>query len=95
MQQFKDKFEEKEQVTLAMMDKGGTKGGKKDFASKALENDKVREMKYHVVGVEELEELLDTRIKDQYGLTETQAAEKLEKFGPNALSEKKGTPWYI
>lgn len=77
------------------MDKGGTKGGKKDFASKALENDKVREMKYHVVGVEELEELLDTRIKDQYGLTETQAAEKLEKFGPNALSEKKGTPWYI
>ena len=47
-------------MTLAMMDKGGTKGGKKDFASKALENDKVREMKYHVVGVEELEELLDT-----------------------------------
>lgn len=55
-----------------MMDKAGTKGGKKkDFASKALENDKVRDMKYHVVGVDELEELLDTKIKDQYGLTET------------------------
>ncbi len=55
-----------------MMDKGGAKGGKKkDFASKALENDKVWEMKYHVVGIEELEELLETKIKDKYGLTET------------------------
>lgn len=96
MQQFKDKFEEKEQVTLAMMDKGGAKGGKnKDFASKALENDKVRDMKFHVVPLEELEEILDTKIKDQFGLTETQAAERLEKNGPNALSEKKGTPWYV
>ena len=79
-----------------MMDKSGAKGGKnKDFASKALENDKVRDMKYHIVPLDELEELLDTKIKDQYGLTESQAAERLEKNGPNALSEKKGTPWYI
>jgi len=78
------------------MDKGGVKGGKnKDFASKALDNDKVREMKFHIVPIDELEEMLDTKIKDQYGLTETQAAERLEKYGPNALSEKKGTPWYV
>lgn len=47
------------------MDKGGTKGGKnKDFAAKALENDKVRDMKFHSVPIEELEEILDTKIKD-------------------------------
>jgi len=48
-----------------MMDKAGAKGGKKkDFASKALENDKVWDMKYHIVGIDELEELLDTWLKD-------------------------------
>lgn len=47
------------------MDKSGKKTAKKkDFASKALENDKIWDMKFHLVGVEELEKLLDTKIKD-------------------------------
>jgi len=55
-----------------MMDKGNAAGGKKkDFASKALESDKVRDMKFHIIGIKELETELDTRLTDQYGLTET------------------------
>lgn len=51
---------------MALMDKAGRKkGGKKgDFASKALENDKVREMQFHMISMEELEKKLDTNIKD-------------------------------
>jgi len=47
-----------------MMDKGGWKGGKTDFASKALENDKIRDMNFHKVGIQELEKLLETRLSD-------------------------------
>lgn len=78
------------------MDKSGIKGGrKKDFAVKALENDKVWDMKFHEMKIEELEKELETRISDQFGLTEASAAEKLQKFGMNALSERKGVPWFI
>lgn len=48
-----------------MMDKAGRRKAKgTDFAEKALENDKVREMQFHVVSLEELEEQLDTDIKN-------------------------------
>lgn len=47
------------------MDKSGRKTAKKkDFASKAMENDKIWDMKFHSAGVEELEKLLGTKIKD-------------------------------
>jgi sodium/potassium-transporting ATPase subunit alpha len=44
---------------------------------------------------------LETRIhpegneRDYQGLTEYQAQEFLKKYGPNALTEKKGLPWYV
>lgn len=51
--------------------------------------------------IEELTKSLETCIKKvqtdtvYQGLTETQAEEKLKKFGPNALSEKKTLPWFV
>jgi len=50
---------------------------------------------------EKLAEKLDTTIHSPedpvgfYGLTEAQALKALERYGPNALTEKKGLPWYI
>jgi hypothetical protein len=45
---------------LALMDKAGKSGKKGDFADKALENDKVREMKHHIISIEELEDNFQT-----------------------------------
>lgn len=43
------------------MDQAGKKGGKKgDFADKALENDKVRDMEWHLLDVEDMEQKLNT-----------------------------------
>ena len=61
---FRQDFEEKEQISLAMMDKGGKKKGKGDFAEKALETDKVRDMDLHKISFEELEQRFDTNLAD-------------------------------
>lgn len=51
--------------------------------------------------LDELAKTLETVIKKEptdtvyQGLTELHAEEKLKKFGPNALSEKKTLPWPI
>lgn len=45
--------------------------------------------------------MLETVIKQKpedttyYGLTEDQVKKFQAKYGPNALSEKKGLPWYV
>ena len=54
----------------------------------------------HMISIEALAEKLDTKIKepgfaDFYGLTEQEAARRLQADGPNQLTEKKGLPWYI
>ena len=46
------------------MDKGGKKKGKGDFAEKALETDKVRDMDLHKISFEELEQRFDTNLAD-------------------------------
>jgi len=56
-----------------------------------------------LIGVDELADKLDTKIRDRevggasdfYGLTEKEAAERLAANGPNQLTEKKSLPWYI
>ena len=57
-------FEEKEQISLAMMDKGSKKKGKGDFAEKALETDKVRDMDLHKITLNELEQRFDTNLDE-------------------------------
>ena len=43
------------------MDQGSKRKGKKgDFADKALENDKVRDMDWHLVNVDDVEQRLNT-----------------------------------
>lgn len=46
-------------------------------------------------------EVLDTCLKsdekpeaEYFGLRDEDAVKRLEKFGPNALTEKKGLPWW-
>lgn len=55
----------------------------------------------HFIDIEELEKLLGTTIKKDnsqagyQGLDEATAAKILKEVGPNALTEKKGLPWYL
>ena len=49
---------------MAMMDKGARSKKKGDFADKALETDKVRDMDLHKVTIEELQDRFDTNIVD-------------------------------
>jgi magnesium-transporting ATPase (P-type) len=54
-----------------------------------------------VIDSEDLARQLETLIhaegdeKGYHGLTEHQASEFFKKYGPNALTEKKGLPWYL
>lgn len=84
-----------------MMDKKSG-GKKKDVAKDAVQNDKVRSMRYHQMTVEQLEQEFNTVITGDeggrgkhFGLTPEQAEMVLQKHGPNCLKEKKGTPWYV
>jgi sodium/potassium-transporting ATPase subunit alpha len=84
-----------------MMDKD-VKGKAKDISKDAVANDKVRTMDYHKLEIKTLEERLKTRIMGDesghgrnFGLTEDEAAQILHSYGPNALKEKRGTPWYV
>jgi sodium/potassium-transporting ATPase subunit alpha len=112
LQQFKEQFEEQEQINLAMMDADKKtlkerlmfwkKGAKGDFASKALDNDKVRDMDTHKITLQELEDRFDTHVnadgtndRGPQGLSEDKATMKLEKHGKNALTEKKAKKWYV
>jgi magnesium-transporting ATPase (P-type) len=51
--------------------------------------------------IEELAKQLDTTIKNNpmdsvyQGITEQEAENRLKKYGPNALSERKTLPWFI
>ena len=51
--------------------------------------------------IEELAKSLETTLKREptdivyQGLSELQAEEKLKRFGPNALSERKTLPWFV
>ena len=47
-----------------MMDKGSKKKGKGDFAEKALETDKVRDMDLHKITLNELEQRFDTNLDE-------------------------------
>lgn len=54
-----------------------------------------------MIDLEQLEKQLETCIKKNetdkvyHGLTDMQAHEKFRQFGPNALTEKGGLPWYL
>ena len=102
---YKQRFNEKDQVNLATMDKilGDKRAGKKgggDMADAVKSNEKIRDMIFHKCEVKELDELLDTTIYKPgtqvfQGLSNEKAKDKFDKIGPNALTEKKGLPWYI
>jgi sodium/potassium-transporting ATPase subunit alpha len=78
-------------MDAALKDK--KKGGKKtDMNDAVMANEKMRFMDDHKIPLEELEERLETDLNK--GLSHHGALAKLEKYGPNSLSEKKGLPWY-
>lgn len=94
---------------MATLDKlnSDKKGGKKpaktgnDMSNAVARTEKIRDWTEHLIDIEKLAEDLETKIKKNptdagyFGLTEEQAAHKLKTLGPNALTEKKGLPWYL
>lgn len=83
--------------------KGGKKSAPKDndMSNAVARTEKIRDWTEHVIEIEKLAEDLQTIIKKKpedvnyFGLTDELAAKKLRGFGPNALTEKKGLPWYL
>eukprot|EP00344_Euplotes_crassus_P005805 CAMPEP_0196998080 /NCGR_PEP_ID=MMETSP1380-20130617/3549_1 /TAXON_ID=5936 /ORGANISM="Euplotes crassus, Strain CT5" /LENGTH=1183 /DNA_ID=CAMNT_0042414523 /DNA_START=32 /DNA_END=3583 /DNA_ORIENTATION=- len=92
---YNQKFEESQQIKLAEMDKGKKKSNKDEFDNAVKGNEEIRNMTYHKMNMNQLEESLETRIIELKGLTKDQATVKLETIGPNALTEKKAIPWYL
>ena len=67
----------------------------KGVNKKAIQNDKVWDMKFHKISIEELEDVLNTKIESRFGLSEDQATLKLVWIGKNTLTERKGVPWFV
>lgn len=62
---FRAKFEESKQITLAAMDAGGKKkSGKGDFDNAIKGNEEIRNMKFHHMTFDDLEDALETNIND-------------------------------
>jgi biopolymer transport protein ExbB/TolQ len=63
---FRENFNEKEEIVLAMKDKTGKKkkGGKSDFDAAVKGNEEIRAMKFHKMTFEELEQEFETNIND-------------------------------
>lgn len=90
---------------MATIDKikqgNNTKKKPTGMASAVNSTEKIRTWQEHVIDSEDLARQLETLIhaegdeKGYHGLTEHQASEFFKKYGPNALTEKKGLPWYL
>jgi sodium/potassium-transporting ATPase subunit alpha len=94
--EYQSKFEESKQITLAMMDAGAQKkSNKAEFESAIKGNEEIRNMKFHHMTFDQLEDALETNINNKTGLTQDQATRKLDQIGENALTEKKAMPWYL
>jgi hypothetical protein len=63
---FRENFNEKEEIVLAMKDKTGKKkkGGKEEFDAAIKGNEEIRTMRFHKMTIEELEQEFDTNIND-------------------------------
>jgi len=78
--------------------KNKKKGKNVDMQEAVKSNEKVRDMVLHTIPVAQLEQELETKLKNSegkwHGLNKEQAKVRLDKYGENALTEKKGLPWY-
>jgi len=62
----RSKFEETQQISLAMMDQTGKKKGGKgaDFDAAIKGNEAIRSMKFHFMTFDELEDALETSVNE-------------------------------
>jgi len=78
---------------LDNVEKHTGKGKKGSIGDAAGDNDAIRQWDDHTWSLEKLQENLATSIET--GLSHLKAEVKLKEFGPNELTEKEGTPWYV
>ena len=70
------------------------KPGRDKVKSAIDSSEKFREMEEHKKPLKDLLQSLDVD-NSEFGLTEERARQRLAMEGPNALTEKKPTPWYV